>query len=216
MAALRRNGTRIPLDVALAAGSAPPDATAKPSLTRPMPESGELESAACDLLEQLLRSPGQPARVIRVRCPALSVGASSDPQRGAVSAPVARAVAYLKLHARERVKVPEVARHAGCSRRSLEQHFAEEIGITLHDFLVREQTELAMREIAESPGKPLRDVARDCGFRGERAFRSAFVAWTGKLPAQWRAARGQGDAEMRSIVAPPSRPASPLAAESPR
>ena len=99
---------------------------------------------------------------------------------------VEAAVRYMCEHLSEPLKIEELARQQGISRRWLEHAFRRKLGKTPHLYLnflrIRRARELLLRE----PKPTLLAVARECGFSDAKRLRLAFTRIVGVGPNQYR------------------------------
>jgi len=72
------------------------------------------------------------------------------------------------------------------SGRNLTRHFAQETGITPHEFVERARVDAA-RRLLEGSDRALKAVAHDCGFGTPDRMRMIFSRRLGVTPAQYRA-----------------------------
>lgn len=72
------------------------------------------------------------------------------------------------------------------STRSLTRYFQREVGVSVHELIIRIRLESA-RRLLESSDKPLKTVAFECGFASGDRMRQVFVKAIGVTPAQYRA-----------------------------
>ena len=124
--------------------------------------------------ERLVRLP--PLRVVRRR--STDVLAVTDPMVG-------DALRFIREHACDPCSVHDVLDHLAVSRRSLELKFAEMLGCTPHDQILRVQMEAA-RSLLLQPGLTLPVIAQRCGFSDQSAFGRAFRRALGRSPSAYR------------------------------
>jgi len=82
--------------------------------------------------------------------------------------------------------VASIAGSLGMSSRTLQRRLSER-GVTFGDILDSARREAALAAIPR-PGASVQEVASSSGFLDVKAFRRAFVRWTGKSPSQYRRA----------------------------
>lgn len=98
---------------------------------------------------------------------------------------VAAAIAFIREHACDPIQVPDVARHVGICRRSLERRFFSCLGRHPHDEIRRVQLERAKRLLAETK-IPLSQIADAVGFRDSRWLSRVFRAEEGTTVTNYR------------------------------
>jgi Transcriptional regulator containing an amidase domain and an AraC-type DNA-binding HTH domain len=102
------------------------------------------------------------------------------------TSPIARVQAYVMAELGRRHTLKSLAEEVGMSARSLARHFAQETGITPHEFVERVRIDAA-RMLLEGSDRPLKAVAFDCGFGTADRMRIVFSDRLGVTPAQYRA-----------------------------
>ncbi|MGY4176315.1 transcriptional regulator GlxA family with amidase domain [Bradyrhizobium sp. USDA 4518] len=100
--------------------------------------------------------------------------------------PIARAQAHVMQQVGERHTLQSLAEVVGMSVRNFGRAFAQETGITPHEFVERARVDAA-RRLLESSDRPLKAVAFDCGFGSADRMRIVFSERLGVSPAQYRA-----------------------------
>ena len=98
---------------------------------------------------------------------------------------VVRAMRFIREHACNGIDVGDVVRHVGISRRSLENHFLNDVGHTMGCEIRRVRIERAKQELMNFE-KSVRQVADRCGFAGLAQFCSSFRKETGETPTGFR------------------------------
>lgn len=98
-----------------------------------------------------------------------------------------RARAYARRHFAEPIGVPDLARAAGMSRRSLELAMLQRHGTSpgrFLQFLRRDQAEKLLRQ----SDLPILSIGTECGYPEPSVFTAAFRRWTGMSPVEYRQA----------------------------
>src|SRR5262249_18688380 len=100
-------------------------------------------------------------------------------------AELAKAVRFLRGHACEGINVEDVLA-AGCLSRSvLERRFKQTLGRTPKAEILAVQLGRA-RQVPAQTDLPRAEVARQCGFRGDKYFGDIFYRKTGERPGAFR------------------------------
>ena len=117
--------------------------------------------------------------------------AHAAPRRGSDQTEIAvRWAAQLieqQLHAR--LTVPRLARHVGLSQNYLARCFRARFGMTIPRYLLQRRIETA-RDLLETTGLPIGDIARRVGMADPHHFNKQFRALMGVSPSDYRKAGG--------------------------
>jgi len=157
-----------------------------PQLTSIEQGASKLGYAAAALLDQIMsgRKPRQRHFVIDptgvVTRQSTDVLAIDDPK-------VAQAMVFIREHACDRIKVPDVVKAVAISRSGLETRFASVLGYTIRTAIRRTQLERARRLIFETD-MPLKQVAAETGFKSVQHMTTVFRQGFGQTPASYRQA----------------------------
>lgn len=100
---------------------------------------------------------------------------------------VAQAMAFIREHASENIKVPHVVSAVAISRSGLETRFAAALGYTIRIAIRNTQLERARRLVSETD-MPLKQVASETGFRSVQHMTTLFVKTFGQTPGKHRRA----------------------------
>jgi LacI family transcriptional regulator len=139
---------------------------------------------AAKLLDHLMRS-GQPHKQPLFIAPTSVVSRQSTDTLAIRDAALAKALSFIRVQATLPVRVSEVARHAGVSRRALERRFLEMLHRSPAQELRRCQLDRARQLLVET-NLPMPDIAEKSGF-GSQAYLSAVFRQHFKLtPIQFR------------------------------
>lgn len=99
---------------------------------------------------------------------------------------IGRAMSYIRSRVgAERPSVGDVARAAGCSRRSLETRFRSRVGSSVRDAI----TEVVMgrvRDLLERTDMSIGEIASECGFLSDSYLAVVFRRETGMSMTEWR------------------------------
>lgn len=121
---------------------------------------------------------------------ALASGWSSDPLPFrlpvAASPELSRAMDFVVDRLAEPPSLPEAARHAGLSVRTLARRFRDEAHTSFRDYVQRARMMRATELLAEE-GARVTDAALAVGFESPAAFSRAFEAFLGESPRDYRA-----------------------------
>lgn len=182
-----RAGLDVPAEAAVV--SADDDAviaeTSEPSITGLVFPAERIAFRAAELLNDLMNGAPAPAGPILVPpSRVLHVRQSSDvlslPNRD-----VHLAVQYIREHAKDALKVEQVARAVGSSRSRLDEKFLKVLGHTPHEELVRAHLTRAMQLLVETPW-PIERVAKESGFGTARTMYRIFLERRKQTPADYR------------------------------
>lgn len=101
---------------------------------------------------------------------------------------VVAAVRFIRARACMGIKVQDVVRELGTSRRILDDRFGAPVGHTPHEEIARQQSRRVEQLLAETD-LPLATIAERCGFRHAEYMTVAFTRRHGIPPSRWRAMR---------------------------
>jgi LacI family transcriptional regulator len=139
---------------------------------------------AAALLDRMMQGGAAPRRQVRIPPRGLVVRLSSDML--AVDDPdVAAALRCIHDQACKGLRVSDLADRIAVSQSVLERKFLRLIGRTPKAEMLRVQLARA-RQLLSSSDLPLREVAQQCGFEGEKYFSDAFVRGCGIRPLAYR------------------------------
>lgn len=108
------------------------------------------------------------------------LSAPADP-----GSPIARVQDHVMANIRGRHTLESLAEAARMSTRNFARHFAQETGMTPHEFIERARLDAARMKL-EGSDLPLKAVAHECGFGSADRMRIVFTARPGVTPAQYR------------------------------
>jgi AraC-like DNA-binding protein len=98
---------------------------------------------------------------------------------------VAAAVAYLRQHLQEPVRMEDLVRHVGFSRARMFDMFKAQTGRTPNDYLQRLRVEKAQEQLRQTD-LSVTDIALATGFSSGQYFSTVFVRYTGVSPTAFR------------------------------
>jgi LacI family transcriptional regulator len=99
--------------------------------------------------------------------------------------PVARALAFIREHAAERINVADVMAYVHLDRRTLNRRFRAVVGRTPLASIYRARAEAAAARLADSDAKVAR-IAAECGFRDAKLMTAHFRRQFGLTPTEYR------------------------------
>lgn len=91
---------------------------------------------------------------------------------------------HIEAHLDQQIHLRDLARLAGLSEFHLQRSFRATAGISPHRWILHRRIERAKSRIRA--GRPLLEIALDCGFDSHSHFSRAFKAATGATPGQYR------------------------------
>ena len=97
-----------------------------------------------------------------------------------------RALDWLAPRLERPIGLPDAARAAGLSERTLQRRCRSELELSLSGWLSRARMLRALAQLAELDA-PIASVALRCGYQSPAAFTRAFSALIGSTPSAWRA-----------------------------
>ncbi len=114
---------------------------------------------------------------------------------------IARAIRFIRDHARENLGVPNVAEEAGVSRRTLERRFFRALNRSVHSEIMRSRLERA-KELLLETGLTCQRIAVEAGFGSVKTFNREFGRVEGTTPQGFRhRTRGAGSSESSRVNA---------------
>lgn len=187
--ACRRAGIAVPDEVAVL-GVDDDDllcGLSTPPLSSVIPDSRGAGRLAATLLERLLQ--GEPLETEEWLLPPLGIATRQSSDVLAIDDPlVVAAVRFIRDRACTGIKVQDLVRELGSSRRVLDERFAARVGHTPHEEIARQQFRRVEQLLAET-NLPLATIAERCGFRHAEYMTVAFTRRHGMPPSRWRALR---------------------------
>lgn len=101
------------------------------------------------------------------------------------ASPIAKAQSFIIGNIGKAISVKQLAAVAGMSERNFARQFVEAAKVTPHQFIELARVDVARNQL-EAGDKPLKAIARDCGFGSPDRMRIVFVRRLGLTPAQYR------------------------------
>ena len=95
------------------------------------------------------------------------------------------AIDYIENHLDGKLELETIAEAVHYSKYHLHRLFAENIGMTIHDYVQRRQMTEAAKLLIFS-NKPIIEIALHCGYESQQSFSAAFKAMYKSPPAAYR------------------------------
>ena len=115
---------------------------------------------------------------------------SREPTRAADRRRAVQSALWIEAHAEQELNLQQLAAHCGLSAYHYLRLFAQALGVTPHQYLVRSRLRAAARRLAEGD-QPITEIALDSGFADLSNFVRSFRRAAGVSPRAFRrAARG--------------------------
>jgi LacI family transcriptional regulator len=164
--------------------------TCNPPLSGVALTSERIGYEAAALLDRLLHGGPRPTEPILIEPTRVVVRQSTDTL--AITDPdLARAIAFIRVHAATAVRVSDVLREIAVSRSWLERRFQEVLGRSPAEEIRRVRLERTKQLLADTD-LPVRQVATASGFASREYMAYAFKRATGLTPREFRRrTRGQ-------------------------
>jgi LacI family transcriptional regulator len=183
--ACTRLGLRIPEDVALiGVDNDPVCEFHDPPLSSISRNNAQVGLSAAMLLDRLMRGGSPPANPILI-APDRVVSRDSTETFAIEDTRVAKAVAYIQKNVSRPFGVEELLDVAAMPRRTFEQHFLKEVGMTAYTFICRCRVDHACHLLGGPAKRSLTEIASLSGFSDLRRFRLVFRRLMGKTPAAY-------------------------------
>ncbi len=182
----RSKGLHVSQDVAIVGttNEAGICASPAPSLTSIDLGYGQIGYRAAALLDRLMDGREVPTGPVLVR-PAELVPRQSTDSYAADDPLVAHALRFIAENGHQQIGVKKVAAAVATTRRTLERRFRESMGRSIAGEITRLRLERAKRWMVETDA-PMKDVAKDSGFRSADHFYKVFARMEGMPPTQYR------------------------------
>ncbi|MES3020260.1 MAG: DNA-binding transcriptional regulator [Pseudomonadota bacterium] len=153
-------------------------------LTSVIQGSEQMGGTAAHMLSQMLH--GARLGGTRVVVPPAGININATCQHLPAPHPrVMRARHFIRQYACLGIKAEQVADYVGVSRSSLEKHFREEVGCTVHDEILRFKLRAATAILASEPGN-IAQVALSCGFTSVQYMHTVFKRELGCTPRHYQ------------------------------
>lgn len=139
---------------------------------------------AARVLNDLLRGKKPTQSKISVTATHVVVRRSTD-YMAVTDVNLQKALQFIRDHIRENIKVLDVSRASGLSRRALEIRFQRQMKSSIHDYIRRLRTDQIMRLLVETE-LPVGQIADSLGFSDIQHFARYFRAGTHMSPLAFR------------------------------
>ncbi|SFC90980.1 XylR family transcriptional regulator [Massilia yuzhufengensis] len=144
----------------------------------------EMGRTAAHLLDQVLH--GVRLNDTRILVPPAGINVlASSKHEPARNPHVMRARHFIRQYACQGIKTDQVASYVGISRSSLESHFRQELGYSVHDEILRFRLNAAV-DILKQGDCHLAEVALKCGFTSSQYMHSVFKRELGCSPRSYQ------------------------------
>ena len=104
---------------------------------------------------------------------------------------VTEALSFIDRNASGVLRVSDVVRHLGCSRRLADLRFRQMRNETIKDAIARARVD-HIKSRLQTAGVPISRIAEECGFSSPAVFTRFFKARTGQTPTAWQHVRASG------------------------
>jgi len=139
---------------------------------------------AAQLLHQMLH--GKPAKGTHILIPPDSINVQVSSLHQPLGDPyVMQALLFIRQYACQGIKTAQVAAYVGVSRSSLESHFRQARGCSVHDEILRFKLEAAANGL-KNTDSTIADTARNCGFKSAQYLHTVFRREFGCTPLEYR------------------------------
>jgi LacI family transcriptional regulator len=98
---------------------------------------------------------------------------------------VVQAMAFIREHSSEGIKVPQVVSAVAISRSGLETRFSSALGYSIHTAIGHTKLERVRRLVSETD-LPLKQIAAETGFKSVQHMTTLFVRTFGQTPGRYR------------------------------
>ncbi len=92
---------------------------------------------------------------------------------------------YVKNNLSKKITLSDLAWNLHCSTVTITEHFKDEFGITIMEYVMKKRMEKAVRLLSNSE-LSIHEVAEECGFGDDEYFSKCFKKHYGSAPKHWR------------------------------
>jgi len=153
-------------------------------LTSVMQGAVEMGRTAAHLLHKMLGGGKMPSVRVLVRPVGINIQVSSQ-HRACKHPSVMRALHFVRQYACQGIKTEQVAHYVGVSRSSLDAHFRNELGHSVHDEILANKLNAARHTLANESTQ-ISDVAILCGFTTVQYLNAVFRREMNCTPREFR------------------------------
>jgi LacI family transcriptional regulator len=144
----------------------------------------EMGRTAAHLLHQMLG--GAPLAGTRILVPPAGINVLDSSRHQPLCHPhVMQARHFIRQYACQGIKTEQVADYVGISRSSLEAHFRQEAGRSVHDEILRFKLDAATAILRAGPCN-IADIAQRCGFTSVQYLHAVFKRELGCTPREYQ------------------------------
>ena len=153
-------------------------------LSSVMQGAEEMGRTAAHLLHQMLN--GARLSGTRILVPPAGINVLASSRYEALHHPhVMQARHFIRQYACQGIKTEQVANYVGISRSSLESHFRQELGRSVHDEILHFKLDAAKTILEREPGN-IADIAINCGFTSVQYMHAVFKRELGCTPREYQ------------------------------
>ena len=116
----------------------------------------------------------------------------TPPKNDDYTARINRVIDYIETNIDRPLTLTELAQVAAFSPFHFHRIFHSMMGETLNRFIARLRIERAASKVASTPGRPITDIAMECGFASSGAFAHAFKKQFGMTATEFRVSGCKG------------------------
>lgn len=182
----RQMGLHVPCDVAVigVGNNRLLCESSQPTLSSVARNCWEIGWRAAQWLDRLMSGKQPPEEDVLI-APAGVVARQSTDVVAVEDPDLSQAVRYLHDHLDGTFQIRDMVRDLTVSRRWLEYRFRERFHRSPHEYLCQLRVEQAKQLLLEAEPAPVKELARQCGFRRPRTLQRVFQRLTGMTPAQY-------------------------------
>ncbi|SEB54501.1 XylR family transcriptional regulator [Terriglobus roseus] len=188
LTACRMAGLAVPIEAAVIGVGADDIACAlsDPPLSSVELGAWQMGYEAARLLDSMISGERVPQNYVRRMPPAGVVVRRSTDGVAIYDPSVAKAARYIRQHALNGIRVPDVLSHVGVSRTTLQDRFNRELGESIHDLIAKAKLD-RVRELLVETNLSIAEIAVRCGFRHVEYMTEMMRQRTGQTPGSYRA-----------------------------
>ncbi len=111
---------------------------------------------------------------------------------GPISQKIKQVLAYIDMNYNQKITLSTVSSQVGIHPQYLSKRFKKELGIGLHEYLLRKRIQKAHFLLVESV-KSIKEISYELGFSCPESFSRSFKRLTGYTPKSYRIHRNRYD-----------------------